>query len=304
MTDRLLISESVAGALAARRPVVALETTLVTHGLPRPQGVQVARSLEAVVDEEGATPATIGVLDGAIRVGLDPSELERLAEAREVTKLNLSNLAAQLVGGGPGSTTVAATVSVAARVGIEVFATGGIGGVHRGAAETGDVSSDLTALARFPVAVVCAGAKAVLDLARTVERLETLGVPVLGFATDEFPAFYRRQSGLPVDRSFEGIADLARAIRAHWELGFTTGIVVSNPISAEFEMPREAYEEALVTALADAGRAGVTGRGVTPFLLQRMAQLTEGRSVFTNRALLEGNARVAARLARELAALD
>lgn len=304
MTDRLLISESVAGALAARRPVVALETTLVTHGLPRPQGVQVARSLEAVVDEEGATPATIGVLDGAIRVGLDPSELERLAEAREVTKLNLSNLAAQLVGGGPGSTTVAATVSVAARVGIEVFATGGIGGVHRGAAETGDVSSDLTALARFPVAVVCAGAKAVLDLARTVERLETLGVPVLGFATDEFPAFYRRQSGLPVDRSFEGIADLARAIRAHWELGFTTGIVVANPISAEFEMPREAYEEALVTALADAGRAGVTGRGVTPFLLQRMAQLTEGRSVFTNRALLEGNARVAARLARELAALD
>ena len=304
MTDRLLISESVAGALAARRPVVALETTLVTHGLPRPQGVQVARSLEAVVDEEGATPATIGVLDGAIRVGLDPSELERLAEAREVTKLNLSNLAAQLVSGGPGSTTVAATVSVAARVGIEVFATGGIGGVHRGAAETGDVSSDLTALARFPVAVACAGAKAVLDLARTVERLETLGVPVLGFATDEFPAFYRRQSGLPVDRSFEGIADLARAIRAHWELGFTTGIVVANPISAEFEMPREAYEEALVTALADAGRAGVTGRGVTPFLLQRMAQLTEGRSVFTNRALLEGNARVAARLARELAALD
>jgi pseudouridine-5'-phosphate glycosidase len=304
MTDRLLISESIAGSLAARQPVVALETTLVTHGLPRPEGVAAALALEAAVREEGAIPATIGVLEGAVHVGLERSELERLGAAGDTAKLNLSNLAAHLVTGGPGSTTVAATMAVAARVGIEVFATGGIGGVHRGAAETGDVSADLTALSRFPVAVVCAGAKAVLDLAKTVEMLETLGVPVLGLGAREFPAFYRRQSGLPVDACFDQIADLARAIRAHWSLGFTTGVVVANPIAAEFELPREVYEHSLTTALADAGRAGVTGRAVTPFLLDRLARLTEGRSVFSNRALLEGNARAAARLAKELVTPD
>ncbi len=296
------ISESVAEALAARRPVVALETTLVTHGLPYPEGVDVAMGLEAAVVAEGAVPATIGVLDGALRVGLDRLGLERLATAKDTAKLNLGNLAARLVSGGPGSTTVAATMLAASRVGIDVFATGGIGGVHRGSTDSGDVSADLTALARFPVAVVCAGAKAVLDLPKTVEMLETLGVPVLGFGTDEFPAFYRRSSGLPVDARFDDAGSLAVAVRAHFELGSGTGVVIANPIPEAHELPAEVYDQALATALADSERAGVRGRDVTPFLLDRMRTLTDGRSVFTNRALLEHNARIAARLAIALAA--
>jgi len=297
--DDFQIAGDVARALAERRPVVALETTLVTHGLPHPEGVEAALALEAIVREGGAVPATIGVEGGAIRVGLDRAALERLATSR-AEKLNVSNLAARLATGGPGSTTVAATMFAAAKVGIEVFATGGIGGVHRGAADTGDVSADLTALGRFPVAVVCAGAKAVLDLPKTVEMLETLGVPVLGVGTDEFPAFYRRTSGLRVDARFDDVTVLARAVRVHLRLGLGTGIVVANPIPLEHELPREAYESALVAALAEAGRAGVHGREVTPFLLERLRVLTEGRSVFSNRALLEHNARIAARLAAAL----
>ena len=188
----------------------------------------------------------------------------------------------------------------AARVGIEVFATGGIGGVHRGAADTGDISADMTALAKYPVAVVCAGAKAILDLPRTVELLETLGVPVLGLGTDEFPAFYRRASGLRVDMRCDDVAAVALAVRAHFTLALGTGVVVANPIPAEHELAKDVYERALTTALADAGRAGVHGRGLTPFLLERMRVLTEGASVFSNRALLEHNARVAAELAAEL----
>src|SRR5206468_4559416 len=193
--------------------------------------------------------------------------------------------------------TVAATLFAASRVGIEVFATGGIGGVHLDAVESGDVSADLVALARHPVAVVCAGAKAVLDLPKTVEMLETLGVPVLGLGTDEFPAFYRRSSGLAVDHRCDDIAALARAVRAHFTLALSTGVVVANPIPAEHELPAEVYDRALTAALADAGRAVVTGREVTPFLLERLRELTAGGSVFSNRALLEHNARVAARLA-------
>ena len=219
VSDPIAIAPAVAAALAARRPVVALETTLVTHGLPRPEGLDTALELEAEVAAGGALPATIGVLDGRVRVGLTRDELERLAAAEQPAKLNLSNLAARVASGGPGSTTVSATMQIAARCGIEAFATGGIGGVHRGAAETGDVSSDLTALARYPVAVVCAGAKAVLDLPRTVEMLETLGIPVFGFQTERFPAFYRRDAGLPVDEAFGTIEALARAARAHWALG-------------------------------------------------------------------------------------
>ena len=230
-------------------------------------------------------------------------EIERLAAAKAPAKLNLSNLAARVVSGRPGSTTVAATIQIAARCGIEVFATGGIGGVHRGAAESGDVSSDLTALARFPVAVVCAGAKAVLDLPQTVEMLETLGVPVYGFGTERFPAFYRRDAGLPVDAAFETIEALAGAVRAHWALGGATGVVVANPIPPEHEMPEGLYEPALERALSEAGERGVRGRAVTPFLLERLQKLTEGRSVFSNLALLRNNARLAARLARALRAV-
>lgn len=300
MSDRITIAAPIAAALAARGAVVALETTLVTHGLPRPEGLRVALELEAEVAAGGATPATVGVLDGAVHVGLTRDELERLASAEQTPKLNLSNLAARVVSGRPGSTTVAATIQVAARCGIEVLATGGIGGVHRGAAESGDVSSDLMALARFPVAVVCAGAKAVLDLPKTVEMLETLGVPVYGFRTERFPAFYRRDAGLPVDEAFESIEALAAAARAHWALGGVTGVVVANPIPAEHEMPEGVYEPALERALAEIAERGVRGRAVTPFLLERLRALTDGRSVFSNLALLRHNARVAALLARAL----
>jgi pseudouridine-5'-phosphate glycosidase len=306
MTTRLtnsdqVISNEVAAAIAERRPVVALETTLVTHGLPQTEGVRVAVALEETVRSRGATPATIGVLAGRICVGISRLELEQLAATPNVTKLNLSNFAAELASGASGSTTVAATMFVAHRVGISVFATGGIGGVHRGAAETGDVSADLIALSRYPVAVVSAGAKAVLDLPKTVEMLETLGVPVLGFGTDEFPAFYRRQSGLKVDDRCDDIASLASAVRTHFDLGFGTGVVIGNPISVIDELPLDVYDRALTAALADADAQGVRGRDVTPFLLERMRLLTEGDSVAVNQSLLVNNARVAADLAVELA---
>jgi len=300
VNDAFSISSFVSAAIKDHRPVVALETTLVTHGLPYPDGATAAAELEAVVVGRGAVPATIGVLDGCVHVGLTLDELHRLATAQDVAKLNLSNFAAQVASGAPGSTTVAATMFVAARAGIEVFATGGIGGVHRGSEETGDVSSDLYALARYPVAVVCAGAKAVLDLAKTVERLETLGVPVYGFGTDQFPAFYRRESGLRVDRRFDRVDELAHAVRAHFELGMGTGVVIANPIPEDSEMPQKLYDETLTAALAEAAEHGITGRAVTPFLLERMRDLTGGESVQVNLALLRNNAMLAADLAVEL----
>jgi pseudouridylate synthase len=293
----VLIAPPVAEALTARRPVVALETTLVTHGFPHPEGVRIAAELEAAVAAEGAQPATIGIVDGRIRVGLDHEDLEQLATCGRVAKLNLSNLAAHLVPGSYGSTTVAATMLVARRAGIRVFATGGIGGVHRNAIETGDISADLTAVARFPVAVVCAGAKAVLDLPRTLELLETLGVPVFGFGTDEFPAFYSRDSGLPVDRRFDDIDLLAEAVRAHFALNVGTGVIVANPVARERELPRATWQPATERALEDAARQGIRGRDVTPFLLERLRALTDGASVFSNRALLVSNATLAGRLA-------
>jgi pseudouridylate synthase len=294
----IVLGENVARALRAGEPVVALETTVVTHGLPHLDGLRTALALEDEVRRAGATPATIGVLSGTVRVGISRDDLEALAGAPGVTKVNLSNLAAVLASGEHGSTTVAATVYAAHASGIRVFATGGIGGVHRG--ESGDVSADLTALARMPVAVVCAGAKAVLDLPRTIEMLETLGVPVYGFGTGEFPAFYRRGSGLPVDRRFDDAASLARAVRAHVDLGMGTGVLVANPIPAADEMPEALYERALETALADLEARGIQGRAVTPFLLERMHAVSGGASVRANIALLEHNAQVAALLAREL----
>ena len=298
-SDLFALSTFVRAALAKHRPVVALETTVVTHGLPHPQGVEIASELESEVVAAGATPATIGVLDGRVRIGLTLDELHRL-ESSSAVKLNLSNFAAQVSSGNPGSTTVAATMLVCARTGIEVFATGGIGGVHRGASETGDISADLTALARFPVAVVCAGAKAVLDLARTVEALESSGVPVYGFATGEFPAFYQRESGLPVDHRFDTIEELAHAVRSHFQLGLGTGVVVANPIPVEHEPPRAEFDLALARAIADAEEMKVRGRTLTPFLLERLADLTGGATVTANLALLRHNARVAAELAVEL----
>jgi pseudouridine-5'-phosphate glycosidase len=287
----------VAAALAASAPIVALETTVVKHGLPHPDGVETATLLEQVIRDTGAVPATIGVLAGRIRVGLTHRELEQLVRAPGAAKINLSNLAAALTSRQSGSTTVAATMFAAHASGIRIFATGGIGGVHRNVAETGDVSSDLTALARIPVAVISAGAKAVLDLPRTVEMLETLGVPVFGFGTEEFPAFYRRSSGLRLDHRFDSIDDLAHAVESHFSLGLGTGVLVANPIPAADEMSSELYERAIETALSDAQQRGIRGRALTPFLLDRMRELTGGESVRVNVALLRHNASVAAALA-------
>lgn len=298
---KFAISEEVVAAIKHRHPIVALETTLVTHGLPQPDGVRVATALEEVVRSRGGTSATIGILAGKICVGMSRTELEQLAATQNVAKLNLSNFAANLAASVSGSTTVAATMFVAQRVGIRVFATGGIGGVHRGATESGDVSADLVALSRYPIAVVCAGAKAILDLPKTVEMLETLGVPVLGYRTDDFPAFYRQHSGLPVDRRCDDVASLAAAVRAHLELELGTGVVIGNPIPIADELPQDVYEQALSTALAAASAAGIQGRVVTPFLLEQMRLLTAGKSVAVNESLLMNNARLAADLAVELA---
>jgi pseudouridylate synthase len=300
VTGPYVCAHDVADAIAGGRPVVALETTVVTHGLPHPDGVAAALAVEGEIRQGGAIPATIGILRGSIRVGLTSAELNELATTPGIAKVNLSNLAATVAAGRPGATTVAATMFAAHANGIRVFATGGIGGVHRDASISGDVSADLTALSRIPIAVVCAGAKAILDLPRTVEMLETLGVPVLGLRTNEFPAFYRRSSGLPVDSRMDTIEELASAIGAHFSLGLGTGVLIANPIPAADELPAEIYDRALETALSDAEKQHLRGRGVTPFLLERLRALSEGESVRANLALLTNNARVAAQLARAL----
>ncbi len=300
--SRFIVADEVAAALNAGQPLVALETTLVTHGLPQPHGLRVALALEAAVRNEGAIPATIGILAGSVRVGLGHIEIKELARA-DAAKVNLSNLAAVVATCRAGSTTVAATVWAAARAGIRVFATGGIGGVHRDATESGDVSADLPAIAAHPVAVVCAGAKAILDLARTREMLETLGVPVLGLGTAEFPAFYRRSSGLAVDARCDSPAEAAGAIATHFSLGLPGGVVIANPIPSEHELPLDIHDTSLATALADARTAGVYGRDVTPFLLERMRVLTGEASLHANEALLVHNARTAARIAVALAGI-
>ncbi len=300
---RWKVADEVARARAAHRPLVALETTVVTHGLPAPDGVNVARAMEAAVAAAGATPATIGVLDGLVRVGMSAEELDRLAAIPDVPKLNLSNFAGALVARGNGSTTVAATMLCAHHAGIPVFATGGIGGVHRGVEETDDVSADLTALARIPVAVVCAGAKAILDLPRTIERLETLGVPVYGWRCDEFPAFWRRTSGIRLDQRFDDMAQLAAAIREHHALGTGTGVVVANPVPEADELDEDAYERGLGGALEIVATQNIRGREVTPYMLDYIRMVTGGEVVKSNVALLKDNARVAGELSVALSAL-
>jgi pseudouridine-5'-phosphate glycosidase len=300
VTDLYLCADEIADAVATGQAVVALETTVITHGLPHPEGVAAALALENEIRQGGAIPATIAILRGAVRVGLTAAELNELATTPDVVKVNLSNLASTVAAGRPGATTVAATMFAAHAQGISVFVTGGIGGVHRDASVSGDVSADLTALSRIPIAVVCAGAKAILDLPRTVEMLETLGIPVFGVQTNEFPVFYRRSSGLSVDSRMDTIEELASAVRTHFALGLGTAVVIANPIPGSNELPTETYERALETALADAEVQDVRGRGVTPFLLERLRALTGGESVLANLALLRNNARVGAQLARAL----
>ncbi|GAB4506400.1 MAG: pseudouridine-5'-phosphate glycosidase [Anaerolineales bacterium] len=289
------VPPEVQAALRAGKPVVALESAVITHGLPRPQNLETARHLERIVREHGAIPATVAVLGGKPCVGLGDDELVRLAESPRPRKVSLRDLAACAVGGEDGGTTVAATMHLAHGAGVRVFATGGIGGVHRG--QPFDVSADLPALARIPMAVVCSGAKSILDLPLTLEWLETYGVPVVGYQTDRFPAFYCRDSGLPVDIRVETPEALCAFARAHWEAGLPTAVLVGVPVPDDAALPDALVEGAIARALAEAEREGVRGKAITPYLLARVAQMTEGRSLGANLALLARNAEVGARLA-------
>ncbi len=290
-------SAEVEQALAEARPVVALESSVWAQGLPRPINLEVARECQEAVRAAGATPAIVWLHEGRVRFGLTESELEDLCGPRLTAKVGIGDIPAVLAKGGEGATTVSATLALAERANIQVMATGGLGGVHLQWTSRPDFSSDLTQLARSRCLTVCSGVKAVLDVPATVEMLETLGVPVLGHGTDEFPAFYRRTSGLRVDGRCDDAASLARTVLAHFALGTGTGVLVANPIPAEHDLASDTYDRALAEALSEAGRAGVRGRDVTPFLLDRMRVLTGGESVAVNRELLLNNARVAAELA-------
>ncbi|SDZ94841.1 pseudouridine-5'-phosphate glycosidase [Rubrimonas cliftonensis] len=293
--------EEAAAARAAGAPLVALESTIITHGLPWPRNLETARAVEQAVRDAGAAPATIAVLAGRIRIGLGSAELEALARADGAEKLSRADLAVRLAQGRDGSTTVAATMICARLAGIDVFATGGVGGVHRGAETSFDVSADLEELARTPVTVVCAGAKAILDLPKTLEALETRGVPVIGYRTDAFPAFWSRESGLPAPLRLDGAAEIARAHRMRAALGLDGGQLVANPIPPGDEIPRAELEPLIAAAVAAAAAQGVAGKAVTPFLLAHMLEATAGRSLKANVALILNNARLAAEIAVALA---
>jgi pseudouridylate synthase len=291
------VRPEVAAALAAGRPVVALESTLIAHGLPWPQNSETARAAESTVRAEGAIPGTIAVLHGRPTVGLTEGEISELAEGKDVRKASRRDLAAAVALRQTAATTVAATMALAARVGIRVFATGGIGGAHR--TDPSDVSADLYELARTPVAVVCAGAKSVLDIPRTLETLETIGVPVVGYGCDTFPGFYLRTTGAPVPARVDDPAAAARLVAAHWALG-GAGAVLAQPVAADVALDPAEFEAALARAEQEAGATGIRGPALTPYLLRRLAELTAGRSLRVNRELIVANARLAARIAAAL----
>jgi len=297
------IDPSVAEAVASGRPVVALETAIVTHGLPRPRNLEVARQVEDAVRDGGALPATIGVVGGEARVGLDDDALRAIAESGEVAKCGVRDLAVVAARGGDGGTTVAATAHLAARAGIRVFATGGLGGVHRDARDSWDESADLEVLGRTGIVVVCAGVKSILDVGATLERLETLNVTVLGYGTDRFPGFYLSDSGFPVPWRVDSAAEMAAVMRARDELGTDdSAVVVANPLPADEQLDPALHDRVLTEGLIAAEAAGIHGKDVTPFLLDRLARETDGASLEANVRLVLRNARLAAEIAGELAA--
>ena len=303
MAFELSLTEEVRHALAERRPVVALESTIIAHGMPYPQNVETARQVEKIVREAGSVPATIAIIGGVMKVGLSGGELERFGrEGRSIAKVSVRDLPFIVARGLDGATTVASTMRIAAMAGIRVFATGGIGGVHRGAEMTFDISADMTEFAESSVAVVTAGAKAILDLGLTLETLETLGVPVIGLGTDEFPAFYSRRSGHAVPMRCNSAGEIASVMRAKWEMGLKGGIVVANPIPAEAEIPAAEIAPVIEAALHKAAARGIHGKETTPFLLAEIAGVTEGRSLAANIALVRNNARVAGSIAVAYAA--
>ncbi len=293
----LQLSEEVSEALAQSRPVVALESTIITHGMPSPDNVTTALLVESDIRDEGAVPATIAVIDGILKIGLHAAELKQLAAATDVMKLSRADLAACIVQGRTGSTTVAATMIAAHLAGIGVFATGGIGGVHQGYAATLDISADLGELSRTPVCVVCAGAKAILDLPATFEVLETLGVPVLGWRCDELPAFWSHQSGLATPIRIDELQQLASFLKLRQQMRIDGGVLVTNPVPSDFEISADKIQLWIDQAIRESRTDGITGKAVTPYLLDRIKQLSEGRSLQTNVALIRNNARLAAQIA-------
>ncbi|WP_108124373.1 pseudouridine-5'-phosphate glycosidase [Saccharospirillum mangrovi] len=302
MNSYLDISPEVAAALAEGRPVVALESTIISHGMPWPQNYETARQVEQIIRDAGAVPATIAILDGRLKAGLSDAEIQVLAKAgQDVAKCSRRDLPYVIARRQHGATTVAATMIIADLAGIRVFATGGIGGVHRGAQQSFDISADLQELAHTSVAVICAGAKSILDLALTREYLETQGVPVLGYQTETLPAFYTRDSDETVDYRLDSDAEIADFLAAKWALGLNGGVVIANPIPAEFAMDKAAIDAAIEQALREADEQGISGKASTPFLLARVAELTGGDSLASNIQLVFNNARLAAGIAKQLA---
>ena len=292
------IAPEIAAALAQGNAVVALESTIIAHGMPYPGNLETAREVERIIRAEGALPATIAVLDGRLTVGLDDAALQRVAQSPDMAKASVRDLPVLMAARRDGATTVASTMRIAAMAGIRVFATGGIGGVHRGVEATADVSADLTELALSPVAVVSAGAKAILDLPRTLEMLETLSVPVIGYQCDEFPAFYSRSSGLRIPARADDPEEIAAILAARWRLSDVGGALIANPIPGADEIPAEKIEAQIAVALRDAKAQGIAGKDVTPFLLARIRDLTQGESQRANVALALNNAQLGARIAR------
>jgi pseudouridylate synthase len=297
------ISKEVKAAIEGKKPVVALESTIISHGMPYPKNVETALEVEEIIRSMGAIPATIAILNGKIKVGLSHDEIEYLGKAKDVYKVSRRDLPFIIAKGLNGATTVASTMIISKLAGIKVFVTGGIGGVHRGAEKSFDISADLQELAHTDVAVVCAGAKSILDLGLTLEYLETFGVPVVGYKTDEFPAFFTRKSGYGVDYRVDSEEELAKAIKTKWDLGLNGGIVVANPIPEEYEMDKSAIDKAIEEVLKEAEEKGIKGKKVTPFLLSRVKDKTGGDSLKSNIELVYNNAKVGANLAIELSNL-
>ncbi len=300
MHQFLLFSPEVTGARAAGKPIVALESTIISHGMPYPQNVETAREVEQIIRDGGAVPATIAIIDGHICIGLSHQQLELLGTSPDAMKVSRRDLPFVLSQRKLGATTVAATMICAQLAGIEVFVTGGIGGVHRGAATSFDISADLQELAQTSVAVVCAGVKSILDIGLTLEYLETHGVPVISIGQPGFPAFFTQESGFMADFQLDGAPEQAAFIQTKWQLGLRGGVVVSNPVPAAHALPQAEIDSLTEQALREAHAGGITGKAVTPFLLNRIKQLTNGRSLVTNIALIKNNARAGAALARAM----
>lgn len=304
LQDYLVVSEEVKEALQAGKPVVALESTIISHGMPYPQNIETALKVEQIVRDQGAVPATIGIIKGKLKAGLTRDEIEYFGQAKDIVKASRRDLPFVIAKGLNGATTVASTMIIAKLAGIKVFVTGGIGGVHRGAETTMDISADLTELANTDVAVICAGAKSILDIGLTLEYLETQGVPVVGFGTEDFPAFYTRTSGYKVDYRVDTEEEVAKALKVKWDLGLQGGVVIGNPIPEEYALDDAMITEAIQKALASAEEQGIKGKKVTPFLLDFLKDVTDGTSLTSNIELVYNNAVVGSKIAVHLSQLS